>query len=163
MALWALWRNRGKIMFRSSELRTFYKLHHRGALGWLIMTPPQFRGVTLAALFYWLGKFLQEGLVIRPITFRLIGLIKVIPAPISSDWSYKSQIRKNDLLQILCFELVKKNRKFFFCKYTHNPNFRVIGLIAVIPAHFFSSDWSYSHTWFRSYSHTCFRSYNHPL
>ena len=66
----------------------------------------------------------------------MIGLIKVIPAPISSDWSYKSQIRKNDLLQILCFELVK-NRKFFFSKYTHNPNFRVIGLIAVIPAHFF--------------------------
>ena len=63
--------------------------------------------------------------------------------------------------------------KKFFLKYTERSknfrvenlrakNFRVIGLIAVIPAQFFLSDWSHSHTWFRSYSHTCFRSYNHP-
>ena len=47
--------------------------------------------------------------------FRVTGLFKVTPAPISSDWSYKSQIRKNDLFQ-------------------SSRNFRVIGLIAVIPA-----------------------------
>ena len=56
--------------------------------------------------------FVQEGVVIRPITFRsdwsyfmnfwVIGLIKVVPASkFRSDWSYKSQIRKNDLLQKL--------------------------------------------------------------
>ena len=34
--------------------------------------------------------------------FRVIGLIKVVPASkVRSDWSYKSQIRKNDLLQKL--------------------------------------------------------------
>ena len=55
--------------------------------------------------------------------FRVIGLIKVIPAPISSDWSYKSHFRKNDLLQSSRNIRVK--------------NFRVIGLIAVIPAQIF--------------------------
>ena len=45
-----LWRNRGKKMSRSSEVGDFYTLNHRSALGWLIMTPPQFRGLNLAAL-----------------------------------------------------------------------------------------------------------------
>ena len=58
----------------------------------------------------------------------MIGLIKVIPAPISSDWSYKSQIRKNDLLQ---------RSRNFRVKNLRAKNFRVIGLIAVIPAQFF--------------------------
>ena len=65
--------------------------------------------------------------------FRVIGLIKVIPAPISSDWSYKSQIRKNDLLQILCFE---KTENFFSA---NTPNFNFFPKFTQ-----FSSDWSYS-------------------
>ena len=91
----------------------------------------------------------QNGVVIRPITFRsdwsyfmnfwVIGLIKVVPAvKFRSDWSYKSQIRKNDLLQILCFEKTENffsantpNFNFFF---RNLRNFRVIGLIAVVPA-----------------------------
>ena len=63
----------------------------------------------------------------------MIGLIKVIPAPISSDWSYKSQIRKNDLLQILCFE---KTEIFFPA---NTPNFNFFPKFTQ-----FSSDWSYS-------------------
>ena len=39
-------------MSRSSAVWAFYTLNHRGALGWLIMTPPQFRGLSLTAL-YW--------------------------------------------------------------------------------------------------------------
>ena len=69
--------------------------------------------------------------VLRPITFRsdwsyfmnfrLIVLIKVVAASkFLSDWSYKSHFRKNDLLQ--------SSRNFRLKK------FRVIGLIAVIPA-----------------------------
>ena len=70
-------------------------------------------------------------------SFRVIGLIKVVPASkFRSDWSYKSQIRKNELLQILYFE-PEKNLNFFSSN-THIirffPNFRVIGLIAVMPA-----------------------------
>ena len=45
-----LWKNRGKKISRSSEVRAFYTLNHRSALGWLIMTSPQFRGLNLAAL-----------------------------------------------------------------------------------------------------------------
>ena len=64
---------------------------------------------------------LQEGVVIRPITFRsarsyfmtfrVIGLIRVVPASkFQSDWSFKCQILKNDLL-------------------LSSRNFRVIGLL----------------------------------
>ena len=39
-----------KKMSRSSEVRAFYTLNHRGAPRWLIKTPTQFRGLNLAAL-----------------------------------------------------------------------------------------------------------------
>ena len=82
--------------------------------------------------------------------FWVIGLIKVIPAPISSDWSYKSQIRKNDLLQILCIE---KTENFFSAK---TPNFNFFAKFTELSSDWsyssrsrtnnFSSDWSYNHT-----------------
>ena len=53
-----------------------------------------------------------------------------------NDWSYKCQIRKNDLLQILCFEPEKTESHFckkWRVKNFRVKNFRVIGLIAVIP------------------------------
>ena len=73
--------------------------------------------------------------------FRVIGLIKVVPASkFRSDWSYKSQIRKNDLLQILCFEPpIFSSEKFSSEKFSSDWSysshsrtifFRVIGLIA---------------------------------
>ena len=59
--------------------------------------------------------------------FRVIGLIKVVPASkFRGDWSYKSLIRKNDLLEQL------ENS-------TSNWNFR----LKYVKKSEFSSDWSY--------------------
>ena len=77
----------------------------------------------------------------------MIGLIKVIPAPISSDWSYKSQIRKNDLLQIICFEPETKPKNFFLQIHPEIEEFSS----EKFTSEKFSSDWSYS-----SHSRTIF-------
>ena len=55
----------------------------------------------------------------------------LIPAPISSAWCSKSQIRKYDLLQ-------KSKNYDLFMTFAEFENFRVLGLIGVIPAQNFS-------------------------
>ena len=78
----------------------------------------------------------------------MIGLIKVVPAPkFRSDWSYKSQIRKNDLLQIMCFEPETKPKNFFLQIHPEIEEFSS----EKFTSEKFSSDWSYS-----SHSRTIF-------
>ena len=58
--------------------------------------------------------------------FRGINVIKFIPAPISSDWWYKTQFRKNDLWQIS-----KKNFEWLVLQQSFpNKSFQVIGVVA---------------------------------
>ena len=116
---------------RKENVSDPYMLNHRGALWWLIMTPLQFRGLNLAALFTGVCVYKTHDLIdTTPCTSQGSFLYRFLENKLKSGLS---ELRKRqNLCQIMrLYQLLRQNcdlrskklRKFRFKSESNGLNF----------------------------------------